>query len=99
VPPVFTIAACGMTNRQVWAAALADLQLSGAIGRADISTWLRAAAVLAATGDGTLTLGVPHDLARRRAAGRYLPAIRQALTSVTGIAYTVEIILFRDWRG
>jgi len=99
VAPVFTIAAGGMTNRQVWAATLSDLQFSGAIGRADVSTWLRAAAVLAVGEDGTLTLGVPHDLARRRASGRYLAAIRQALARVTGIEFAVEIVLFREWAG
>jgi hypothetical protein len=99
VAPLFTIAACGMTNRQVWQAVLGDLEFSGAIARADVSTWLRSAALLAESGDGGLVLGVPHDLALRRASGRYLGAIRQAVERVTGLALPVTVILFRDWAA
>ena len=99
VVPVFTVDTCGMTNRQIWSAVLGDLQFSGAIGRADISTWLRDAAVIALGDDGELVIGVPHELARRRASGRYLGAIRQAVERVTGIAFGIEVVLIRDWAA
>jgi len=99
VAPVFTITGCGMTNRQVWSAVLGDLQFSGAIGRAEVATWLRDAALLALTDDGGLVLGVPHELARRRAAGRYLGPIRQAVERVTGLPVTLEVVLYHDWAA
>ncbi|MBA2469483.1 MAG: hypothetical protein H0V37_08760 [Chloroflexia bacterium] len=98
VAPVFTVEGCGMTNRQVWSAVLGDLQLSGAIGRTEVSTWLRDAAVLVMTGEGGIVLGVPHELARRRAA-RYLGAIRQAVERVTGLSLAIEVVLFREWAA
>ena len=48
-------------------------------------------------GDGEVVIGVPHELARRRATGRYLGAIRQSLERVTGLQLDVSVILFRDW--
>jgi len=99
VAPTFTIVSCGMSNRQVWSAVLADIEFSGAIGRADVSTWLRAAALLAVDDDGGLVLGVPHDLALRRASGRYLGAIRKAIERVTGVSLPVTVILLRDWAA
>jgi len=99
VAPVFTIEGCGMTNRQVWSAVLGDLQFSGAIARAEVSTWLRDAAVVGMTDTGGLVVGVPHELARRRAAGRYLGSIRQAVERVTGLALTIEVVLFREWAA
>ncbi len=88
-----------MTNRQVWSAVLGDLQFSGAIGRAEVSTWLRDAAVVGMTDTGGLVVGVPHELARRRAAGRYLGPIRQAVERVTGLSLPVEVVLFREWAA
>ncbi|MDQ3657604.1 MAG: hypothetical protein M3457_21320 [Chloroflexota bacterium] len=99
VAPVFTIEGCGMTNRQVWSAVLGDLQFSGVIGRAEVSTWLRDAAVVGMTDAGGLVVGVPHELARRRAAGRYLGPIRQAVERVTGLTLTIEVVLFREWAA
>jgi hypothetical protein len=99
VAPVFTFEGSGMTNRQVWAAVLADLQGSGAIGRAEVATWLRDAAVVGMTDAGGMVLGVPHELARRRASGRYLGAIRQAVARVTGLSVSIEVVLFREWAA
>ena len=88
-----------MSNRQVWSAVVSDIEFSGAIGRADVSTWLRSAAILAVDDDGGLVLGVPHDLALRRASGRYLGAIRQAIARVTGASIPVTVVLIRDWAA
>ena len=96
VTPVFMIEDCGLTNRQVWTAVMGDLHQSGAISQADVSTWLRDAAILDCA-SGEVVIGVPHELARRRAAGRYAGSIRQSLERVTGLRVDVSIILFRDW--
>jgi hypothetical protein len=98
VTPVFMIDDCGLTNRQVWSAVMGDLHQSGGISQADVSTWLRDAAILGC-GDGEVVIGVPHELARRRAAGRYMGAIRQSLERVTGLRLDLSIILFRDWEA
>ncbi len=97
--PVFTIESCGMTSRQVWAAVLSDLQVTGEIGRADVATWLRDAAVLELTPTGNLVVGVPHDLARRRATGRYGATLVRALERVTGVVFGIEVVLFREWAA
>jgi hypothetical protein len=98
VTPVFMIEACGLTNRQVWSAVMGDLHQSGGISQADVSTWLRDAAVLDC-GSDEIVIGVPHELARRRATGRYVGAIRQSLERVTGLRLEVSVILFRDWEA
>ncbi len=99
VAPVFTIPSCGMSSRQVWSSVLADIEFSGAIGRADVSTWLRSAAILAVDDEGGVVLGVPHDLALRRASGRYLGAIQTAIARVTGESLAVTVVLIRDWAA
>ncbi len=98
VAPVFAIEACGMTNRQLWSAVLAEVQANGRIGGAEVATWLREAAIVAVTGE-TVTLGVPHDLARRRVDGRHSGAIRGALERVSGLRFELEVVLFREWQA
>ncbi len=97
VAPAFTVEACGMSNRQIWSAVLSDLQSSGLIGRAEVETWLRDAAVIGVSDEGGLVLGVPHELAWRRTSGRYLASIRQSVQRVTGLSLAIEVVLFRDW--
>lgn len=97
VAPVFTMDACGMSNRQIWSAVLSDLQCSGAVTQAEVSTWLRDSAVIGISEEGALVIGVAHELARRRASGRYLALIRQAVRQVTGLSLAIEVVLFRDW--
>jgi hypothetical protein len=98
VAPEFTIEACGMTNRQLWSAVQAELQASGRVGVAEIATWLREAVVLEVT-EEAVTLGVPHDLARRRVDGRHRGAIRGALERVSGLRFELEVVLFREWQA
>jgi hypothetical protein len=98
VAPEFTIETCGMTNRQLWSAVQAELQASGRVGVAEIATWLREAVVLEVT-EEAVTLGVPHDLARRRVDGRHRGAIRGALERVSGLRFELEVVLFREWQA
>jgi len=97
VAPVFTVEACGMSNRQIWSAVLSDLQSSGLVGQAEVSTWLRDAAVVGISDKGGLVVGVPHEVAHRRTSGRYLAAIRQSVQRVTGLSLAIDVVLFRDW--
>ncbi len=95
--PPFMIAECGMTSRQVWSALLGELRMSEAIGRTDVDTWLRDSLLLGRGETDALMVGVPHELARRRATGRNLAAIRAAVKRVTGVSLTVEVVLIREW--
>ena len=98
VAPVFVIEACGMTNRQLWSAVLTDVQAGGQLGIADVSTWLRDAAVLGVEGN-TLVLGVPHDLARRRVVDRYGRVIAAAIERIGRIRIDLEVVLYREWQA
>jgi hypothetical protein len=97
VPAPFMIPECGMTSRQVWSALLGELRMSEAIPRTDVDTWLRDSLLVGRGATDTLVMGVPHELARRRATGRNLSAIRAAVKRVTGVALAVEVVLIRDW--
>lgn len=96
-PPSFTIAECGLTNRQVWSAVLDTLRASGEISRSNIDTWLRDAAIVGRGEDGAMIVGAPHALAQRRLAGGFKAPLRRALAAVTGASLPVEVVLTRDW--
>jgi len=101
--PVFMIDGCGMTNRQVWALVLNELRESGAVGRAELDSWLRDAVLLAVDEqdeDVRVQLGVPHALAKSRVEGRLLSPVRQELARLLGLDdgdLVIEVGLIRDW--
>ena len=65
--PLFTIEEVGLSNRQVWAATLAELARRGDVSRADLETWLRPAGLIGRDG-ATLLVGAPNAVARDRIA-------------------------------
>jgi chromosomal replication initiation ATPase DnaA len=90
--PLFTIEEVGLSNRQVWAATLAELVRRGDVSRADVETWLRPAGLIGRDG-GTLLIGVPNAVARDRIVSRLLPALREALAATIGLAVVVEVVV------
>ena len=92
LPPVFVIEEVGLSNRQVWAAMLAEMARHGAVSQADRETWLRPAGLIGRDGD-TLIVGTPNAVARDRIALRLLPALRQALTATIGVALDVVVVV------
>jgi chromosomal replication initiation ATPase DnaA len=88
--PVFIIEEVGLTNRQVWAATLAELASRGSVSRADLETWLRPASLIGRDG-ATLIVGAPNAVARDRVATRLLPVLRQALAATIGVALEVVV--------
>jgi hypothetical protein len=94
--PLFTIEEVGLSNRQVWAAALAELIRRGDVSRADVETWLRPAGLIGRDG-ATLLVGTPNAVARDRIVSRLLPALRQALAATIGLAVAVEVVV--ETRG
>ena len=93
VLPSFEIAEIGLTNRQVWAAALGELARRGDVGRPELESWLRPAALIGRDGP-TLILGAPNAVTRDRIATRLLPAVRDALAATIGspVGVVVEVI-------
>jgi hypothetical protein len=93
VPPSFTIEEVGLTNRQVWAATLGELARRGDVGRGELESWLRPAALIGRDGS-TLIVGAPNAVTRDRIATRLLPAVREALGATIGVpvAVAVEVI-------
>jgi hypothetical protein len=93
----FVVRECGLPSGQVWAAVLDDLQSRSEIGRANFESWLRIASLLGRGEGGALIVGVPHELARKRIAARFIPAIEAAVLDIVGVELPVEIVVTRDW--
>jgi len=92
LPPLFTIAEVGLSNRQVWAATLAELARRGDVGRAELETWLRPAGLIGREGL-ILLVGAPNAVARDRIASRLLPALREALAATIGVTVEIEVVV------
>jgi chromosomal replication initiation ATPase DnaA len=90
--PLFTVEEVGLSNRQVWAATLAELARRGDVSRADVETWLRPAGLIGRDG-ATLIVGAPNAVARDRIVSRLLPHLRQAIAATIGVTVGVEVIV------
>ncbi len=87
-----------MTNRQVWAATLGELARWGEVGRAELESWLRPAALIGRDGE-TLILGAPNGVSRDRIATRLLPAVRAALGATIGSSVGVSVVVIAAGDG
>jgi hypothetical protein len=90
--PLFTIEEVGLSNRQVWAATLGELVRRGDVGRSDVETWLRPAALIGRDGE-TLLIGAPNAVARDRIATRLMPALREALAATIGVTVGIQVVV------
>jgi hypothetical protein len=88
----FVIPEIGLTNRQVWAATLGELARRGDVGRTELESWLRPAALIGRDG-ATLIIGTPNAVTRERIATRLLPAVRDALGVAIGAPVGVSVIV------
>jgi hypothetical protein len=88
----FVIAEVGLSNRQVWASALAELAKRGDVARGEIETWLRPAALIGREGD-TLIVGAPNAVARDRISTRLLPALQEAITATVGVPLGIAVVV------
>ena len=95
LPPVFVIEEVGLSNRQVWAAALAEMARRGDVSRAELETWLRPAGLIGRDG-AVLLVGAPNAVARDRIATRLLPALREALSAAIGAPAAVAVVVEDD---
>jgi len=87
-----TITEIGLGNRQVWVATLGELARRGDVGRADLDTWLRSAALIGREGE-TLIVGAPNAVSRDRIATRLLPAVREALGATIGVPVRLSVVV------
>jgi hypothetical protein len=88
----FTIEEIGLSSRQVWAATLGELARRGHVGRAELESWLRPAALIGRDG-ATLIVGAPNAVTRDRIATRFLPAVRDALGATIGVPVGVSVVV------
>jgi hypothetical protein len=95
LPPTFTIEEVGLSNRQVWAATLAELARRGDISRADLETWLRPAGLIGRDGE-TFIVGAPNAVARDRIATRLRPVLLDALAATIGVPVGLEVVVIDD---
>jgi hypothetical protein len=93
-PTSFVIAEVGLSSRQVWAAALAELARRGDVSAGEIDTWLRPAALIGREGQA-LILEAPNAVARDRIARRLGPAVRDALARTLGTAVELTVVVGR----
>jgi hypothetical protein len=95
LPVLFTVEEVGLSNRQVWAATLAEMARQGSVSQAELETWLRPAGLVGRR-DDTFIVGAPNGVARDRIAARLLPALRDALTAMVGVTVAVEVVVEGD---
>jgi hypothetical protein len=95
LPVLFSVEEVGLSNRQVWAATLAEMARRGDVSQADLETWLRPAGLIGRQAD-TFFVGAPNSVARDRIATRLLPALRNALTSMIGATVAIEVVVEGD---
>jgi hypothetical protein len=91
----FTIDEIGLSNRQVWAAALAEMARRGDVSRAELESWLRPAALIGRDGP-TLIIGAPNAVTRDRIATRLQPAVRDALGATIGVPVGISVVVAGD---
>lgn len=89
-PPTFAITEVGLSNRQVWAAVLDELQQRDTVSRADLETWLRPAHIARREGE-TLIVAAPNAVARDRIVARLLAPLRAALAATIGAAVEIGV--------
>ncbi len=84
----------GLTNRQIWALALQDLQtrMSGAT----FAVWMRPAELLAIDPDGTLVIGARNRVQRERLEGQYLPDLIAVLGAILDRPVGVRVVLIGE---
>jgi hypothetical protein len=88
----FTIDEIGLSSRQVWAATLVELARREQVGRGELESWLRPAALIGRDGP-TLIVGAPNAVTRERIATRFLPAVREALVATIGAPVEVVVVV------
>lgn len=86
----------GLTGRQLWAAAQADLALR--LSSASFESWVRPAQLLGRDEAGDLIVGAPNAFARSRLEP-LLGDIRASLSSILEAEVSVRLVVTGSWLG
>jgi hypothetical protein len=81
----------GLTNRQVWAMALGELETR--VNGAAFAVWLRPADLVGVDPDGTLVIGARNAVQRERLERQYREQLVAALTAVVGKPVGIRIAI------
>jgi hypothetical protein len=92
-----THASTGLTNQQIWAMALQDLQtrMSGAT----FAVWVRPAELLAIEADGTLVIGARNRVQRERLERQHLSDLVIVLGKILDRPVGVRVVMIGETEG
>ena len=79
-----------MNTKQIWQAALGDLQVQ--MARNEFDTWIKPTALLALE-DKLAIVETPNIFVRQELEGRYLASIIQTLTTILGYSVQVQVVI------
>ncbi|HEX6289434.1 MAG TPA: chromosomal replication initiator protein DnaA [Herpetosiphonaceae bacterium] len=79
-----------MNTKQIWQAALGDLQLQ--LPRSEFDTWIKET-TLVDLADNQAIIGTPNIFAREKLEGRYVTPIRDTLHTILGYPVQVQVVI------
>ncbi len=79
-----------MNTRQIWQAALGDLQLQ--LPRTEFDTWIKET-MLVDLEDNQAIVGTPNIFAREKLEGRYVAPIQDTLNTILGYPVQVQVVI------
>lgn len=79
-----------MNTRQIWQAALGDLQLQ--LPRSEFDTWIKET-TLVDLADNQAIIGTPNIFAREKLEGRYVNSIRDTLHTILGYPVQIQVVI------
>ncbi|HEY0601522.1 MAG TPA: chromosomal replication initiator protein DnaA [Herpetosiphonaceae bacterium] len=79
-----------MNTKQIWQAALGDLQLQ--LPRSEFDTWIKET-TLVDLADNQAIIGTPNIFAREKLEGRYVNPIRDALHTILGYPVQIQVVI------
>ena len=96
-PQPFVVDECRLPSDHVWMAILEEIVGQGSVSHANLEAWLRPALLVGRGDDGSLIVGAPNELTRKRVSQRFLPPLRAAAAAVLGVPVQIEVVLTQEW--
>ncbi len=85
-----------MNTKQIWQAALGDLQLQ--LPRSEFDTWIKET-TLVDLEDNQAIVGTPNIFAREKLEGRYVTPIQDTLNTILGYPVQVQVVIGTPGEG
>lgn len=89
-----SLTSTGLTNRQIWAMALQDLQ--GRMSGATFAVWIRSAELLTIEPDGTLVIGARNRVQRERLERQHLTDLVVVLGKILDRPVGVRVVMIEE---